>query len=324
MKEEPSTMMLSELLTLFDEGKLVEYDGRIKSVWTDTEKANYLSKLVKSASSIGDTIVFYISPNSSYVVIDGRQRVQLIIDFMKSTTWDDLKDNDWFEKNKYVYICTQLLSDVPDDILCHIDHEVSHSITESEIRQYVVCPEKKQLVDRLLKHRVFAGSHFVDPFVFPGSKNPYCLRDYAEILLAFCCCKEFKGADKATLPSGLLNFVKENLSPEEGEDACYFAEKTMDLLYYLLADEQYILRAKDFCYMAIFYSCILKANHDEFKIDYRRFGIELSFRYLRIEKELEPCITLSPLADENIIRLRAYFDDIISDIIDSGREGDDY
>jgi hypothetical protein len=291
IEDKSISMTLKELVTLEKEGKLVAYPGKYKpAVWNAKKDEKYIEDFKGPYSPI--SFIFYLTQDGVYQIIDGKHRISLLLEFGKSLEITELESYD------YRPLSIELYQNLSIEDLKDIYFEVQSEPSEKSVLHRYVCriKENEDSLERLLAHDFFKNCHYL------GDGIELADWDCMEILLAFIWC-DFTDADKATLPSSLKKFV--DMKIPYGKEISDSAFKTLSLMDRVFKGKEYTCRAIDFCCMAYF-ARLAEKNLDENK-EFSESEIQVLFdEYVKMWGELEPCVILNPLAQENLEIISSY------------------
>jgi hypothetical protein len=98
-----------EIAALANEGKLIEYQCGPRKVWKKGKKKWYLEKLTDPDNLFCYSLVLYLNPNGIYEIIDGMQRISILLDYLKNARVEELKRVE--DKKLVVEIITEATAD---------------------------------------------------------------------------------------------------------------------------------------------------------------------------------------------------------------------
>jgi hypothetical protein len=205
MKAADIKITIKELVTLSKEDKLELFNYGLEKNWSDAKKESFLNGLKTNDITMYSYFTWHLNSDGIYQIINGRVRIPLILEYVK--TLDPEEYQEFENRSLNVYLITGATN---RELKEEVKASTGVPLNEPEYRKGDLHPEKMKLVEKLLGHSFFQNC------LIQGNKNRYADRDCAELLLAFCYCDEFNDADKATLPSRLREFVKEE--PPYGSD----------------------------------------------------------------------------------------------------------
>jgi hypothetical protein len=305
MESERKTIKLKELLDLAKENKLTDYVDHNTGVnivhFIAPDIKPYEADITNKEIQKGFSFVLFLNKEGIYEIVDGRKRINYILDNVKSLSLDKLKEME--DVSIEVEIIKGAVRVELEELFRSINSGLS--VNESNSRYWNIHPQMKIWLD-LYSNMTYLPEHCL----LHGNNYRNVRRDFIEILIAFCSCKDFRDADKVTSPSGLSEVLKKKPFDINKDNFHILIQKTISIIKAIFKNTSYVLKAVDFCYMAIFSYCIDEADdfsgfEDE---DYPYFF----YAYIRMWSELEPCITLNPLSYDSIEKVKSYFLNIIS------------
>jgi hypothetical protein len=285
------TMTLEELVSLDKKGKLVAYVNEFRktynsAVWTDKRDKNYIDYF-KDSKTLGDPIVLNLTQEGIYQVIDGLHRISLLIEFGKSLGTAELES--YF--NKPIRITLFRDHHQADLMMAHSQaHSEEHTRTVKR-RYEDTLKENRELIEKLLEHDFFKNCLVL------GNGTDRAAWGCVEILLAFLQCDDcYKDGYSATLTSSLEKQMK--IPYDIG--VADLANSTLSLMDRVFKGKPYWCRAVDFCYMALFIKYDLSFNKELTDLESKAYFDE----YDTLWYEMEPCVSLNPLAGENMYKVQ--------------------
>jgi hypothetical protein len=307
--QEITTMTLKELISLDKEGKLIPYPARDKAVWTDEMDNDFLDTF-KHSDLTGDFFILNLTQEGIYQILDGKHRISLLLEFGKLL---DAAELDTYIKRLNFSIQKNMTI---NGINNYFMYKNNLPLTEAECRKGYIIQENRDLLEKLVSHDFFKNCKY------QGCSNDMSDWDCMEILIAFLRC-DFTDADKATLPSSLEKYNAMKVPYEQ-----YIINKPFSILSFMeivFKGKDYVCRAIDFCCMAILLNKYETADIDEDDVNFNEdYFTESQFQtlyeeYVKMWNKLEPCVTLNPLANENLGKITNY----IGLILDKVWHGED-
>jgi hypothetical protein len=298
-----TVITLKELVTLDKEGKLEPYSGKLNAVWSKKKDKEYM-KYFKESEHFRQRFYFHLTQEGIYQILDGKHRISLLLEFGKSLVVSELES---FNKR---IIAINVIEDWPIDEAETADFQMKlpKYIKAAKMRNWGIIKENRDLLEKLVAHDYFKNCHYL------GGRKDKADWDYIEILLSFLRFQPID-AEKATLPSSLYKFVTMKIP---------YKSKIADIAFPILTfmesvfkGKDYVCRSIDFCCMAVFY-----IYDNQFYPDKEKFSeseIQTIYdEYVKMWNELEPCVILSPLARENLLKI-LYYIGLILDMVRCGK-----
>jgi hypothetical protein len=300
MKYQRETKTMRELMDLYDADKLIDYpysDGE----WSDEGKKNYL-ELIKNGMYYPPSLIVYQNTDNIFEIVDERHKWPLVLSYFKSIPEKETIKLDEID------IIVNIITEAKHEEILNMIWKSSRRIplNEPEKRRGILNSNKREMLKKLQEHSFFKEC------LIQGETIRQADRDCLEILLAFLWCIEeenYNKVDKETLPSNLKKIAKEE--PDEPGDYDK-AWTILDFMTYIFSGTKYTCRAIDFCYMAILYKYFIE-YYDIEAFNTRLFNIIFS-KYIKLISQLDPCITLNPLAKENMEILMVGLSNMMLDI----------
>jgi hypothetical protein len=290
MKCEEKEMLVKDLISFSDKGILEEYKVKASPIWTEAKKESYLLNLQCSRSTTkGFEFYLYLTKSGIYQIVDGKQRIKIILEQYRYFKGDSTKQ----KRIEEVKIKIILITEANKEEITNYYEEINNiKLSEPEKRLRNCLPKVKKTVDGLLKEDFFKNCQI------QGNKEQCADRDCVEILAAFCNGDGFLNSDEKTLPSSLKKYVK-TLSYENYINDFGQARLTLRFMHRVFANTNYVCRPIDFCYMAIIYRICYNAEFNNFVKTNNDYSL-IYGEYIKFLNGLDPCIALNPLAKENL------------------------
>jgi hypothetical protein len=300
IRDKMFTLTLKKLVTLDKEGKLIAFpikpDSRYKAaVWNERRDKNYINSF-KDSSLWGIPFIINRTKEGVYWIIDGLHRISLLLEFGKSLGSVELES--YYNKP----ICFTLFQNYSYgeciEVFIYAHSKEQEKTVES--RNECIIDENRELIEKLLTHDFFKNCHIL------GNLSENVDWSCVEILLAFLQCdNSFKDGYTATLPSSLKKFL--SLKIPYDKKTADLAISTLTLMDRVFKGKDYLCRAVDFCYMALFIKYVelpYDMTYENFTdFEYKAFFYE----YDTLWYELEPNISLNSLAEDNLHKVLTYF-----------------
>jgi DNA-directed RNA polymerase subunit RPC12/RpoP len=297
------TMTVKEIVDLAKNDKLVGYPDENNIRWGEEHRADFREFLL-NGSDFGLFFQFIQRPGGIYEVFDGKQRISLLLQLLEKC------DKQESEKIEKLACKIFILTDAAIAELKELEkkEKMKLCLNEPEEREGVLTLEKRGFIKNMVEHDFFKNCLIL------GNNNNLADRDFAMILLAFCCANLPQEPDIKTLPCNLLKFASEDILDDMEYDFYNLSMNVLDLMNHMFSNTNFICRAVDFCYIAALYLWF------EHGLTYRKIKEEdyktLYEEYVHMWSKLAPCVTLNPLARESLEKVQIYFKDMILRVFD--------
>jgi hypothetical protein len=284
-KSEYVGMTLKELVALDKEGRLVPYPGKYKSVRDGKWDEKYM-KAFNGSEFLGDLFIFNLTQEGVYQIVEGKHRISLLLKFLKSLGGSESES--FNNRELGIEVFKNFSIDDLDKI--YLQANTMPLLKATQRRYWYIIQENRDLLEKLTAHDFFKNCYNL------GYDTDMADWDCMEILLAFLQ-SGLVDADKATLPSSLEEFAAKKIPYDK--DISDTAFSILSFMERVFGGQQYTCRAIDFCLMAIIVIDDKKYYPD--KEEFTEGELQALYNeYLRMSYELEPCVILSPLAEENL------------------------
>jgi hypothetical protein len=292
-------MTVKEIVDLAESDKLVGYPSEENIRWDNEDRKDFEDFLLEGK---GFALSFFLilTAEGIYEVFDGKQRISILFHLLEKC---DKQETEMIEKMECKV--KVLINNSPKEL---INLRKKYHVNETFARRNLLTLEKHETVIKLLKHEFFKNC------LIQGDKIRMADVDCVEVLLAFCYNDFQSKAEVRTLPSNLKKFVAEKPPYNEKKGYGKDPNETLDLMNHIFSNTNYLCRAVDFCYMAVLNLCLdlCKRFRETTEEDYKTLYEE----YDHMMSELTPCVTLNPLAAENLEKVQMYFKDMVLRIFD--------
>jgi hypothetical protein len=294
-------MTIKELVTLDKEGKLVPYPGKYPTaIWDDESDKIFINNFINS-KPLGHSLHLNLTQEGVYQIVDGKHRISLLLEFGKSLDVSELET--YKEPVNIILYPNWSLTDLQDIYL------QAHSripLKRAQLRSRDLIKENFDLLEELLTHDFFKNCYNQE------ENTKLAAWECMEILLAYIQ-HDFTNTDKVTLPSSLEKFTTKKMPYNKMAVDVSFL--TLSLMEKVFKGKNYVCRAIDYICMAMI--VLLDKAKFQGRNDLSESENQLLFEeYIKMWNDIEPCITLNPLAKENIDMLTNYMGLIIDKVRD--------